>query len=307
MAREETLAARSTGHAAPVTEDELERGSAFRALYAHWERNQWSPLELDLSTDAATFAALDAEERRGFLWVFAHRFHAEYQVASLLAPLLEHAPDWDMQLLIATQIADEHRHMQSVLRIYDEVLGIEGGISAARARADENWDPIALALNDAFEEQIARLAESGDEDDYLRASVSYHVLAEGVVARCAQHLTEGQYARFGDFPGLTRGQAFVSRDEARHIGIGVSYVRRRLAEDRDRALPVVSEIIEGFAELAADLYEKALGGAMDQQVLAGYGVEIDGFYEEAMRLFQLRMRSIGYIDADDAAHEASSP
>ena len=104
-------------------EDALERGGPFRALYEHWETNQWSPLELDLSKDATSFAALDAEARRGFLWIFAHRFHAEFHVARLLAPFLEHAPSWEMQLLIATQIADEHRHLQSVLRIYDEVFG----------------------------------------------------------------------------------------------------------------------------------------------------------------------------------------
>ena len=46
-------------------------------------------------------------------------------------------PNYEMQLLIATQVADEHRHLQSVLRIYEEVFGVKGGFEAIRQMADE--------------------------------------------------------------------------------------------------------------------------------------------------------------------------
>jgi hypothetical protein len=54
----------------------------FRALYEHWERHQWSPFAIDFSTDAASFAALDEPTRDGLVMVFAHRFHAEFNVAA---------------------------------------------------------------------------------------------------------------------------------------------------------------------------------------------------------------------------------
>ena len=50
----------------------------------------------------------------------AHRFHAEFNVAALLAPFLLAAPDYELQLLLATQVADEHRHIESVLRVYSD-------------------------------------------------------------------------------------------------------------------------------------------------------------------------------------------
>ncbi len=99
----------------------------FRALYEHWERHQWSPLAIDFSVDAATFAALDETTRSGLVWVFAHRFQAEFNVAALLAPFLLAAPDYDVQLLLATQVADEHRHIESVVRVYSDVFRVEGG------------------------------------------------------------------------------------------------------------------------------------------------------------------------------------
>jgi hypothetical protein len=64
------------------------RPTSFASLYAHWERNQWSALELDFSPDAEAFGRLDSEAREGSLWIFGHRFHAELNVAGLLAPFL---------------------------------------------------------------------------------------------------------------------------------------------------------------------------------------------------------------------------
>jgi hypothetical protein len=44
-----------------------ERASPFGALYAHWERNQWSALALDLETDKRSFDALDPAARSGMV------------------------------------------------------------------------------------------------------------------------------------------------------------------------------------------------------------------------------------------------
>ena len=68
------------------------RASPFPALYAHWERNQWSALALDLETDRRGFESLGEDAQTGMVWIFAHRFHAEFNVARLLAPFLLAAP-----------------------------------------------------------------------------------------------------------------------------------------------------------------------------------------------------------------------
>jgi ribonucleotide reductase beta subunit family protein with ferritin-like domain len=270
------------------------RATPFSALYAHWERNQWSPLELDLATDRASFAALDAEDQAGLAWIFAHRFHAEFSVARLLAPLLLAAPDYDVQLLLATQVADEHRHLQAVLRIYDEVFGVHGGIDAVRAVADQHADVVAETLYGRLEHYVARLSRESDEDEFLAAVVVYHLLGEGVIARTAQNLAADRYERLS-FPGLAEGQRLVARDEARHIGIGVSYARRRMETDRERARQVIGGVVEELLDTARAMLDAA-NERMADLVVAGYGVDPQGFYDEAMRLTRLRMRSIGFID-----------
>jgi ribonucleotide reductase beta subunit family protein with ferritin-like domain len=274
-----------------------EKASPFPALYAHWERTQWSALALDLNTDAASFAALGPEERRGMIWIFAHRFHAEFNVARLLAPFLLAAPEFELQLLFATQVADEYRHVQAVLRVYEEVIGVKGGIEAVQQLADRNSDPVADSLYALLEHYVGRLSTRASEDVLLAAVVAYHLLAEGVVARTSQNLAVGQYERLGAFPGLIEGQRLVARDEARHIGIGVSYARRRVMAEPERASAVVWEVIDRFAKVTADLLETAKR-SMGELVEAGYGVSPELFYDEAMRLMRLRLRSIGVSNND---------
>jgi ribonucleotide reductase beta subunit family protein with ferritin-like domain len=271
-----------------------ERPNSYKALYAHWERTQWSALALDLSIDRASFAALDREQQAGMLWIFAHRFHAEFNVARLLAPFLLAARGYELQLMLATQVADEYRHLQAVLRIYEEVFGIEGGFEAVHELADRNADPIATALYAQLEHYVGRLSARSDEEDFLAAVVAYHLIGEGVVARTAQNLASDQYKRLA-FPGLGRGQHLVARDEARHIGIGVTYTRRRLEQDPERSRAVISAVIDNFSELAGRLLATANDG-MESLVTAGYGVEPEGFYGEAMRLLQLRLHSIGFFE-----------
>ena len=277
--------------------DEMERkGGPWQALYAHWERHQWSALDLDFSTDAATFAALAEDEREGFIWMFANRFHAEFNVARLLAPFLMAAPDWGMQVLLATQVADEHRHMQVVLRIYDEVFRVAGGLEGAHERANRDLDPVSQALlYDKLEHWVLPLEHQRDPDTFLKAVLVYHVLGEGVIARTGQNLAAGQYARYEGFPGLIEGQRLVARDESRHIGIGVSYLRRCMQADPDRTRALVAEVMTELLTLADELLATAKTG-MATLVESGYGVDPEGFYAEVMRLVDLRLRSIGFIE-----------
>jgi ribonucleoside-diphosphate reductase beta chain len=269
-----------------------ERVTPFEALYAHWERSQWSPLEIDFSTDAATFAAMSPSERDGFIWMFANRFHAEFNVARLLAPFLLAAPDWEMQLLLATQVADEHRHMQCVLRVYGEVFGVRG-IEKVRALAEKDLDPVSKALlYDKLEQWTLPLLERQDEDTFLQAVVIYHLMGEGVIARTGQYLAAQQYDRYRGFPGLVEGQRRVSRDEARHIGIGVSYVRRRMEADPEHTTALIAALASELYELAEELLATA-NDQMSELVDSGYGVTPQEFYDVAIAFTRKRLKSIG--------------
>ena len=267
----------------------------FRALYEHWERHQWSPFEIDFSVDADSFAALDEQTRTRLVWVFAHRFHAEFNVAALLAPFLLAAPDYDVQLLLATQVADEHRHIESLLRVYSEVFGVQGGIQAVKALADSQLDPVAATLYDALDGVVRALESSRDEDTFLKAVVAYHLLAEGSIGRANQTFVATQFDRVGPFPGLRQAQRLAVRDEVRHIGIGVSYARRRIARDGEPARALITELVDGFHALGEHLLERT-SPELAGDFAAAYGAKPATLWAEVQRQLQLRLRSLGLSD-----------
>ena len=267
----------------------------FRALYAHWERHHWSPFAVDFSVDARTFAGLDQATQEGLVWIFAHRFQAEFNVAALLAPFLLAAPDYDMQLLLATQVADEHRHVESLLRVYAEVFGIEGGLEEVRALSDAQLDPAAAALYGALDGVVRELEHARNEDAFLRAVLAYHVIAEGSIGRANQTFVADQFERVGVFPGLQEVQRLAVRDEVRHIGIGVSYARRRLARDGERAASVVRETVDAFLAFGDALLEN-VGTAMSAQFVGAYGAEPGVMWAEVRRQLDLRLRSMGLAE-----------
>ena len=154
---------------------------------------------------------------------------------------------------------------------------------------------VAETLYGRLEHYVARLSKDSDEDDFLAAVVVYHLLGEGVIARTAQNLAADQYERLA-FPGLAEGQRLVARDEARHIGIGVSYSRRRMETEPERARKVIEGVVEELLATAGAMLDAA-NTRMADLVTAGYGVDPQGFYDEAMRLTRLRLRSIGFVDS----------
>jgi ribonucleotide reductase beta subunit family protein with ferritin-like domain len=270
-----------------------ERPPPYPALYDHWERNQWAVSSLDFSTDAESFAALGERDQRAMAWLFAHRFHAEFNVATLLTPFLDAAPFYELELLLATQIADEYKHLQCVLRIYREVFGVTGGIEAVREFAEARKDPASQFLYEALEQKVLALRHDRSEDAFLKAVFAYHIVAEGVVASVANRLVGSKYGELG-FPGLAAGQRRVALDEARHIGIGVAYVRERMQLDREATASALDDVLAETAIIFDRVLE--LGKASVEDVLeAGYGVDAERFGAEVLRTLEARLRSIGYL------------
>jgi ribonucleotide reductase beta subunit family protein with ferritin-like domain len=232
------------------------------------------------------------------MWIFAHRFQAEYNVAALLAPFLLAAPDYDIQLLLATQVADEHRHVESLLKVYSEVFGISGGTAAVRRLADEHLDPVAAALYETLDGVVRELEMSRDEDTFLRAVLAYHVIGEGSIGRANQQLAAAQLKRIGAFPGMVEVQRLAVRDEVRHIGIGVSFCRRCLSRDPRRAGAVINEVVTGFRALGSRLLDTVVP-TMTGELGVAYGAEPEVVWGQVLRQLRVRLRSMGYEEEEE--------
>jgi ribonucleoside-diphosphate reductase beta chain len=275
------------------SEQELEeRAVPFHALYKHWERTRWSLDSLRYEIDRASFEALDETTRERMRWLFTHRFDGESTVARLMTPFVSAAPDLDLQLLMATQLVDEVRHVKAIVRIYEEVFGVAGGLPAVQALADARRDPMTERLYATLESWIEALTTEPTPDAYLRAVVAYHLIGEGVVARVSTTLSTPVFERLGTFPGILMGQRLVSRDESRHIGIGVTFVRQQMTREPARTLRLVDEVVQHSVARFVEVLGMATDG-LAQAVAEHYGATPQEYFLEASRLIGVRLRSIG--------------
>src|SRR5690606_22957856 len=109
-------------HADLVTEQEPHP----QALYERWEKQQWSAQAIDLERDREDFdKRLPRSVRKIVEESVATFIIGEYTGLDLLGPILTGAPEEHDHLYLGTQIADETRHTQLMLRLGEELLGLD--------------------------------------------------------------------------------------------------------------------------------------------------------------------------------------
>jgi ribonucleoside-diphosphate reductase beta chain len=107
----------------PALDERADRGLATllspRELYLLWERQQWATQDIDFTQDRIDWhERIPEEERFQRMYGLSSFFIGEQRVTSELAPLMRAVPDEDMRLFLATQIADEARHVAFFDRFY---------------------------------------------------------------------------------------------------------------------------------------------------------------------------------------------
>ena len=59
-----------------------------QTLYRHWEEQQWSPFEIDLTNDAAQWQELEGEDRGLIYWVLSSLMVAEERITTKFSGLV---------------------------------------------------------------------------------------------------------------------------------------------------------------------------------------------------------------------------
>ena len=228
---------------------------SYRQLYELWERQQWATQDLDFTQDRIDWhERIDPEERFQRMTGLSAFFIGEERVTVELAPIMRAAPDDEMRLFLATQIADEARHVAFFDRFYREVGVLEA--DGLRERLEET----SRHLNDSFKqlfdemlhERVDRLAaEPEDLVTLVEAITLYHMVIEGSLALTGQHFIIDYNERMGTLPGFRDGFTKVARDEHRHVAFGARFLRdmtqrdERYREAIRRTLVEVAPVADG--------------------------------------------------------------
>jgi len=228
-------------------------------LYHRWETQNWSTQELDFSEDAVQWKALNdglpgfrIELQRTFTLFFV----GEQAVTDTLSPLVHAAPDEPSRIFLSTQLVDEARHTVFFSKFFEQVVGIEGGLSAA---LEQLRDRVVGGFRTIFDHDLVDATDAvrmnpHDYGAWVQGITIYHLIVEGMLALTGQKFLLGILRELGIMPGFYAGFTAVARDESRHVNFGVRALMEAGIRDpslRDRMEETVFGVLESACRIVA--------------------------------------------------------
>lgn len=244
----------------------------------------WNPSELDFSQDRADWEAMNDERRIAILRLTARFLGGEEAVTIDLLPLvlaIARQGRLEEEVFLTTFLFEEAKHTDFFSRWVREVAGAPR-LPAAPESSRQLFDvELPTAMNVLLEDQSpAAIA---------RASVTYNMVIEGVLAETGYQSYHQSLAINGLMPGLCAGLVNIKRDESRHIAYGVYLLSRLVAED-----PAVWEVIEARMAELRPLIDAIIrsGYEIYPDGISPFGLRGDEFSEFAANQFRKRYERI---------------
>jgi len=266
-----------------------------QTLYRRWEDSQWSPFEIDLTTDITQWRRLEDQQRALILFVLSSLMVAEERITTKFSGLVGAYGSEEEATFLATQQVDEARHMQFYARFQDEVVAAPDVIAAHidRARGE-----VSGAFRHIFDVALVQAHEQlvktpSDAEAKVKFVTLYHLILEGALGLTSFRFITDYLNEQGLLPGFVEGYSRIHHDETRHIGYGVWWLRKAVEDNPNAAdtvrstlrdlLPSVAESLKppGDAESVLGVEEDELRGfALDglTRRLGIIGVPIETVY-----------------------------
>jgi ribonucleoside-diphosphate reductase beta chain len=289
----------------PALDARADRGLATllspRELYLLWERQQWATQDIDFTQDRIDWhERIPEEERFQRMYGLSSFFIGEQRVTSELAPLMRAVPDEDMRLFLATQIADEARHVAFFDRFYSEVGVLESETLTARLEeTSAHLNPeFTVLFDELLKGKADRLAtEPGDLVCACEFVTIYHMIVEGMLALTGQHFIIDYNEQQGTLPGFVEGFTNVARDEHRHVAFGAWFLRHMAQRDARYREAIQQTLVEVGPVADGVLKPKWMDGVPDDDTETLFGVSVDETRAFAMQALSRRLKVIGLMDA----------
>jgi hypothetical protein len=262
---------------------------SYEDLYLRWEAGNWRTATLDFEADRRDWEEqLSETQRRAALWNYSLFFHGEDEVTDNLSPFIDAAPREEQKYALATQQADEARHSVFFARFLREVIGMDGDMAgllhATGGGLTWGFREIIARLN----EVTRRLRRRPTTANLAAAVALYHVTLEGALAQTGQHYIADYLTERDLLPGFRAGMINVTRDEQRHIALGVRLLSDLIAADpgaRKAAFKLLREVVP----LALVVFVPP-----DASYIECFGRSREDLYAEATRSFETKLRTVGF-------------
>jgi len=222
-----------------------------QTLYRHWEESQWSPWDIDLSSDRAQWDAMEDHTLVSF--VLGSLMVAEERITTKFSDLVGADGSEEEITFLATQQVDEARHMQFYARFQDEVVSEPALIAAHVERARAQVSP---AFQTIFDDKLVaaheRLITSpGDVAAKVAFVTIYHLILEATLGLTTFEFSTRFMERERLLAGFVAGYTKIHHDEHRHIGYGIWFLCKAVSENAgagDVVRATLRELLPAVAE-----------------------------------------------------------
>ena len=190
----------------------------------------WNPSDIDLSKDKADWSTLKADDKDLICRLLAMFVAGEEAVTLDLLPLIQVIAKQgrvEEEMFLTTFLFEEAKHTDFFRRFLDEVS------VAADDLTRYHTDNYRYIFYDALPAALSTLETDSSPSALIRASVTYNMVVEGVLAETGYHAFFTMLERNDLMPGLRKGISLLKQDESRHIAYGVYLLSRLVAEHPD--------------------------------------------------------------------------
>ncbi len=190
----------------------------------------WDPQALDLSKDAADWAGFSEVERDFLLRTLVLFQAGEEGVTSDLLPLIMAVAAegrLEEEIYLTSFLWEEAKHVEFFRRWLDEIALATGDLAHYLTPSYSHLFLVELPAS------LQALQTDRSVEAQIRASVTYNMIIEGVLAETGYHGFRQSLEASGKLPGLLDGIRLLSRDESRHIRYGVFLLDRLINSSPD--------------------------------------------------------------------------
>ncbi|MBL0173616.1 MAG: R2-like ligand-binding oxidase [Gemmatimonadaceae bacterium] len=270
-----------------------------------WEKAKrlgiWNPTDIDFSKDREDWDRLTVGERDLLLRLAALFQAGEEAVTIDILPLLDVIASegrLEEQLYLTSFIWEEAKHVEAIRRFLDAV-GANG-----QDLTHYHSPSYRTVFADALPESMSRLRTDRSPVAQARASATYNMIVEGVLAETGYHVFHRILTDRGIMPGMQQVAAYLKADESRHLAYGIYLLSRLTVAHGDPVWNAIVDRMNTLLNPAIAIIGEAFAAYPIDDV--PFGLTPEPFVQFAMSQFQKRMdrvekargSSLGALEVD---------
>jgi ribonucleoside-diphosphate reductase beta chain len=247
----------------------------------------WNPADIDFSADRADWDALKADERDLLLRLATLFQSGEEAVVIDILPLLDVVAQEgriEEQLYLTSFVWEEAKHVEGMRRFLDAIGA--GGEELTRYHTPA----YRTIFEEALPQAMHRLRTDRSPVAQARASATYNMIVEGVLAETGYHVFHEVLVTRGIMPGMQQMAGYLKLDESRHIAYGLYLLSRLAAEHGDDVWKAIVDTMNRLIDPAIAVVTEAFAAYPEDAV--PFGLTPAPFIDFAMGQFDKRLQRL---------------